>query len=97
LAPTPVGEAIAAYIKSLDGRSACRDTKTRLAAHVPVSLAARAVDGLTREDLSDWHRDLAKQLPRVRSAGAGVVAHKDVDLSDPEIARGPVTRTNFGH
>jgi integrase len=84
--PYTVAEAIADYVRHLEGRATCNDTAKRFAAHVPVSLQARTVDDLTRQDLTAWHRGLAKQAPRVRFAGTKP-SHRAVDMRDPETAR----------
>jgi integrase len=85
--PYTVAEAIAAYIVHLEGRSTCKETAARLAASVPQSLQDRPVDGLARQELVDWHRDIAKQPPRVRTSKGGPLAYREVDFGDPEVAR----------
>jgi integrase len=85
--PYTVGEAIAAYVEHLEGKATCKDTATRLAAHVAPALQSRPVDELTKDEIRAWHRGLAKIPPRVRTANGDKQQHRAVDMSDPETAR----------
>lgn len=83
-----VRHAIADYVDYLEGRASQNDTRRRLAAYVPASIADKDVVKLTKKELVAWHRHLAKTPPRARTKkGAARQNHRNVDLADPDIAR----------
>ena len=85
--PYTVADAIAAYVKHLDGKATAYDVDKRLAANVPPKLAGMDASKITDEILQDWRNDLAKAPPRLRTTPGKKQQYRDVDLTDPEIAR----------
>ena len=81
-----VREAVTAYLKKLEGQASHQDIAKRLEAFVIPAFGDRAIMSLEVEEITDWHRQLAKTPARHR-AKAGEVAHRAQDMSDPEIVR----------
>jgi integrase len=87
--PYTIRQAIADYLSDvLHGKASEDDTRKRLAAYVPESLASKECAKLSRKELLAWHRKLAEAMPRSRTKrGAPRQNYREVDLTDPEIAR----------
>jgi hypothetical protein len=62
-----VKDAVADYLIHLEGRSSWKDTKTRLEAFVLPAFAETAVNDLEEEQISRWHRGIAKRGARART------------------------------
>ena len=82
-----VGQAIADYVHHTEDRATGRHTADRLALHVPASMKAKPVDELTKQEVTNWHRGLAKTPPRARPKAGGGQSYRDVDMSNPETIR----------
>jgi len=85
--PYKVKDAVSDYLVELEGRASCNDTKLRLDAYALPVLGDKHVDKLTAETLRHWHRNLAKTPRRIRTKKGAEQRTRDIDLSDPEIAR----------
>ena len=83
--PYTLGQAIDDYGR--EGRAAWKDTASRLAPHVYLSMATRPVDGITKTEISEWHRGLAKKAPYSRTKKGQPRAHRVVDMGDAETIR----------
>jgi integrase len=81
--PYRVRDAVAAYLKHLEGKPSEYDGKIRLERHVLPALGDELVDRLTAERIRNWHRDLSRSMPRIPNS----VSTRAVDLNDPEQAR----------
>jgi integrase len=68
LRPYTVRQAINSYLKSkeADGRDVV-DSKCRSNAHILPSLGDLECNKLTKDEIQDWHRSLAKAAPRTRT------------------------------
>jgi integrase len=85
IGPYTVKRAIDDYLVSIEGKASHYGTARRLAAHAE-PVADKELAKLTSDELTTWHRALAKMPPRVRSK-PGAQAHGPFDLSDPEAVR----------
>jgi integrase len=85
--PYKVKDAIADYLVTLEGRASYADTKQRLAAYVPKEIDDKHVSAITAKTLRDWHKNLAKLPPRVRSKTGSEQRTRKINLSDPEEVR----------
>jgi integrase len=86
IGPYTVRDAVAAYLDHLEDRPSYNDTKKRLEAFVLPIFGDKAVADLEDDEVRKWHREIARTPARRRSK-PGVVAHREGDLKDPEVAR----------
>jgi integrase len=84
--PYTVRDAVTAYLDHLEGRPSYNDTKKRLEAFVLPAFGDKSVADLEDDEIRKWHRGIAKTPARRRSK-PGVVAYRNGDLKDPEVAR----------
>jgi len=80
-------QAIVDYVKHMDGRATQQQTAERLAAYVPADLLDQDLAKITAEELTAWHKAIAKSLPRARSGEGEPQNHRQVDLDDGEVLR----------
>ena len=87
IGPYTVGQAIDDYVHHIEDRATCREVATRLGAHVPAAMKGKPVDVLTKQEISAWHRGLAKTPPRARTKAGEGQAYRSVNMDDPETIR----------
>lgn len=88
--PYTVRDAVAAYLAEMEHRGAksVRDARTRAEAQILPDLGDIELSKLTAQRLKQWHRDLAKAPPRLRTRkGAESPNQREFDPSDPEQVR----------
>ena len=61
-------QAIADYVKHMDGRATKQQTAERLRRLCPGRSLNKDLSKITTDDLAAWHRATARSLPRVRSS-----------------------------
>src|SRR5262245_37066468 len=76
-----IGDAVAYYLHSLEEKASWNDTRLRMKAYALPVFGTLAVDRLTADMLTKWHRDLAKAPRRLRGGT------RQVDLEDDDTAR----------
>jgi integrase len=83
--PYTVKQAIMDYLRWLDdkGKSGY-DARKRAEAHILPELGNSEVTKLTTKLLHDWHVNLTKQAPRLRTKAGKKQNHRKRDESDPE-------------
>ena len=81
--PFTVADAVADYLKALEGRGRKSAYHARRAAHTHVlpSLGSLQVAKLTAKRLEDWHHGLAEKPPLARSKPGGKPNHRKIDKS----------------
>jgi integrase len=81
--PCTVAEAIAEYLKELEGRGAKSFYHTRRAAetHILPALGTALVGKLTAKKIEDWHRGLATKPALARSKPGRKLNHRKADKS----------------
>ena len=82
IGPYTMAQAIADYAAGGE-----KDTAKRLAIHLPAAMKAKPVDQLTKKEIAEWHRGLAKTPPRARPKAGGGKAYRVVDMDNPEVIR----------
>jgi integrase len=85
--PYTVGDAIKDYLVHVAEKPSCYEIRKRLTAYVPAGLANTDISKLTKADLVAWHRNIAKEPPRVRTRVGEHQRHRAVDMRDPETVR----------
>jgi integrase len=82
-----VGDAIKDYLEHIAEKPSCYEVRKRLTAYVPAKLAKTDIAKLNKVDLAAWHRNIAKEPPRVRTRDGERQRHRSVDMRDPETVR----------
>ena len=87
MGPYTVGDAIKDYLEHIADKPSCYEVRKRLAAYVPAKLAKTDIAKLTKAGLAAWHRNIAKELPRVRTRDGERQRHRAVDMRDTDTIR----------
>jgi len=88
--PYTVKTCMAEYLESLRDNatpSTILDAEKRINALILPELGTLECEALTAPVLQDWHRNLAKQQPRLRTRKGKEQQYRDLDMSDREIKR----------
>jgi len=84
--PYRVKDAVAAYMKTLEGRPSAYETNIRFEHHVLPAIGDEIIEELTAEKIRDWHRRLSRSLPMIPKKKNGDRT-RAVDFNDPESKR----------
>ncbi len=86
--PYSVKDTLKDYMADYEGRGGkhAKDMGSRINAFIIPKLGEKEVRVLSTGDIRKWHRDLAKEPPRLRSGKGQPVKHRDIS-NDPEATR----------
>jgi integrase len=87
MAPYTVDDAIKDYLEHIAEKPSCYEVRKRLTAYAPAKLANTDIAKLTKADIAAWHRNIAKEPPRVRTRDGERQRHRAVDMRDSETIR----------